>query len=200
MHSQKPNERSIKIETSPKGGQLTQLEFNELLSYLDYKKGGGGSFDLIREKIESEVYNVIKNHPYPALTPISQEEFAKIIIRSELGKIFPSLYNELITTQKPSEKKLPSIQKIVQFWELFRFLLPAKTRQEAYEPAFNDLKAEFLNSLKFKSPSARRWLGFCFTVKTVLMVLDCFRVMVGAKIKNLFWNSILDACRKLAGG
>src|SRR5208282_233949 len=63
-----------------------------------------------------------------------------------------------------------------RIWELFSFILDKQTRERVYEPLYNDMLEKHLESRRFRSKWAKRWLGFAFTVRTACMVLDCARV------------------------
>lgn len=66
-------------------------------------------------------------------------------------------------------------------WGLLGFSLPRKLRAEIYEPAIEDLKQDLLESSRFRTLWARRWLSFFFVLRTVLLVVDCYRcwLMIG---------------------
>lgn len=77
--------------------------------------------------------------------------------------------------------------KLPQFWTFFSFLLPKKIKVEAFEPAYNDMLADFLIAKnKYRSKAARRWLLVCFGFRTVLMIADCLRVFAQDKV----WKGI----------
>jgi len=65
-----------------------------------------------------------------------------------------------------------------RFWELFGFLLSRRTRERIFEPAYHDLLSRYMLSRqkRFRTPWARRWLNFCFTFRTLLLVLQCCKV------------------------
>jgi hypothetical protein len=66
-------------------------------------------------------------------------------------------------------------------------LLPAKVRNETFEPAYNDAQADHLMRLrKCKSKRAQRFLKLCFSLHVALMVGQC-----------LFWYAV-DSVRRAA--
>jgi hypothetical protein len=83
------------------------------------------------------------------------------------------------------------------FAELFSFILPRRTRLEIFEPAYNDLKGDFLKARrKFKTNGARRWLAFCFGLHVSFMVANCFWVMCSERVKKLILSFVF---RKFGG-
>jgi hypothetical protein len=67
-------------------------------------------------------------------------------------------------------------------WRLFSYLLPRKTRDRVFEPAYQDLVDDYLTTrAKYRTKWAKRWLTFCYTLRTCLMVLDCLRAMLADK-------------------
>ncbi|HEY5503656.1 MAG TPA: hypothetical protein VIK28_00750 [Sedimentisphaerales bacterium] len=127
--------------------------------------------------------------------PQSTPEFCRL---SQHNK--KAVHYMVVVRNKPKLKTLTEsklyYQKFLNFWELFPFILPAKTRREVYEPAYNDLLADYDKALQFKSPWARRWLTFCFTCRTIFMVVDSLRVLTGSKFRKVVWNSITESFRK----
>ena len=65
-----------------------------------------------------------------------------------------------------------------RFWELFGFCLPRKICEEVDEPGRNELLEDYFLARKYRTKWARRWLTFCFTFRTVLLVADCWRVLL----------------------
>jgi hypothetical protein len=55
------------------------------------------------------------------------------------------------------------------------FLLGRKTREQVFEPAFNDLIAAHLRAQegKFQKTWARRWIKFCFGFRTAILLAEC---------------------------
>lgn len=63
-------------------------------------------------------------------------------------------------------------------WELLKFAMGAKARERYFEPAYNDLLADHLESRlpKYQTPLARRWIQCCFAVRTAGLVVQCMAV------------------------
>lgn len=86
------------------------------------------------------------------------------------------------------------------FAELFSFILPPKAKREIFEPAFNDLKSDFLKARrKFKTNGRLRWLSFCFGLHVSLMVGSCFWVMCSERTKRLILRLVPDVIRRFWG-
>jgi hypothetical protein len=61
-------------------------------------------------------------------------------------------------------------------WRLFSFILPRATRERVFQPVYQELLIDYLEARReCNTPRSRRWLTFCFGVKTVLMVVGCLR-------------------------
>lgn len=78
-------------------------------------------------------------------------------------------------------------RRFQRVWELFGFLLSKKTRERLYEPAYDDL---LLQHAKAQDPKfgkwAVPWLNFCFTIRTIGLVFQCYRaVFTGAALAGL---------------
>jgi len=75
-----------------------------------------------------------------------------------------------------------------RLWELFGYLLRRKTRVRIFQPAFHDLLADYFETRakRFQTPVAKWWLNFCFTFRTIGLVIECFRVtFLGGLIATL---------------
>ena len=71
------------------------------------------------------------------------------------------------------------------FWRYFAFVLPHKTRERVFDPAHEELLEDYLLTRRLRGKWARRWWTFCFTVRTALMILDCFRAMLADRAFQL---------------
>jgi hypothetical protein len=63
-------------------------------------------------------------------------------------------------------------------WEMFGFLLGSKTREEVFEPSFNDFKADYLKTraARYRGKWAQRWLTLCFSLRLVAIFLEAVRL------------------------
>lgn len=119
------------------------------------------------------------------------------LLRSkELTIAFGKLGLMALSDWKRKRKRTTALSRVLKFGELFAFLLPPKIRREAYEPAYNDLLADFLLARRYKSLWARRWLLFCFLVRTGWMIAESFRVMFGQKLRKMLWDSFVELLRR----
>jgi hypothetical protein len=56
-------------------------------------------------------------------------------------------------------------------WDLYAFLLPRKVRVEVFEPCQEELKQDFLLARRLcRTRDERRWLTFCFSVRTMILI------------------------------
>lgn len=70
-----------------------------------------------------------------------------------------------------------------RYWKLFSYILPHNTRKRVFEPAYQEMFEDYLETRgKYRTKWAKRWLAFTYTVRTAFMVLDCFRALVAHKV------------------
>jgi len=75
-----------------------------------------------------------------------------------------------------------------RFWDLFRFFVWGRVRKEVYEPAHEELKADYLQSLldpRYRDPFSQRVLKVAFTFRTVVMVVQCLAAALGDRVTDL---------------
>ncbi len=82
--------------------------------------------------------------------------------------------------KKSSQKRPEEIfSGFPRFWELFSYILPHGVRKRVFEPAFNEMIEDYLETRgRYRTRWAKRWLTFAFTFRTALMVFDCFRALL----------------------
>jgi len=69
-----------------------------------------------------------------------------------------------------------------RIWDLLGYCLPKKTRTTVYDPITQELLEDYLTTRqKYRSKPARCWLNFCFLLRTVLLMIDCWRVLLADK-------------------
>ncbi len=79
----------------------------------------------------------------------------KWAIRRALGLRQP---NRIPITRFNKSKDKDLLHGIVAWWELFQFILPHKIRHEAFEPAYNEIKKDYLLAQLYRGKWAKRWL------------------------------------------
>jgi len=113
--------------------------------------------------------------------PLSNEMLARarglnLTLRSHATD--PEKAADRIAAEAPSDG-LP------RFWRLFSYLLSRKSREELFEPAYNDMLQDYLETRgQYRTKWAKRWLKLVFTLKTVSMVCGCMRAALVEKGKN----------------
>lgn len=61
-----------------------------------------------------------------------------------------------------------------RFWRLFGYLMSWKTRDTIYTPLIAELQLDFEEvQADYVSPVTRRWLKFCFGLRTILVIVRC---------------------------
>jgi hypothetical protein len=90
---------------------------------------------------------------------------------------------------------LGTLASLPKIWERFSFVLPAKVRREAFDPAFNDMLEDYMRVQKSVGKSARRWVSVAFTVCAVFIVVDCLRVMMTRGAGRLLLGFVPESIR-----
>jgi hypothetical protein len=83
-----------------------------------------------------------------------------------------------------------------RLWELLSFLLPKNTRERVFEPCRNELLEDFQRAKKYRGKWESRWLCTCFTLRTVLLVLDCWRAMIADKALSFFFKGVPESIKR----
>src|SRR5262249_23828312 len=101
--------------------------------------------------------------------PISNDEFNRRL-REEPRELSDEVVQKARAFVKETRAWLRH-QWLLYYLSLFGYLLGRKNHQRLFEPAYQELLADYL-ALQgvYKPVWARRWLAFRFTLQTVLMV------------------------------
>jgi hypothetical protein len=70
-------------------------------------------------------------------------------------------------------------------WHYLGFVLPRSLRLRVYEPSHQELLQDYLNVSRIRTKWVRRWLALCFTIRTVITIVDCLRVWWVEQIAKL---------------
>ncbi len=64
-----------------------------------------------------------------------------------------------------------------RLWELLGFVLPRRTREKLFAPSFADLIKDYMSMrhARYQTTGCGAWLTFCFTIRTVEVILQCHR-------------------------
>ena len=170
--------------------------------------------DLFGKEAEKKIQNILRKQEVKAWVRLGNSIEKHIVyIDGDIVAIKQQVENVLAGESKllPPEIKLspktkhshlikPKRAKLLRIWELFPFILPSKTKREVYEPAYNDLLADYLKVSSIESTWANRWLALCFTFRTAYMVAQCLAGMMGAKIKEVLFRSAIEMFNKWTSG
>lgn len=75
--------------------------------------------------------------------------------------------------------QLESGSRWLVFWELFQYCLPKRTRQLVYEPGWNELLEDHFRTRQLRTSwPARCWLNCSFSLRTALLVADCWQAIL----------------------
>lgn len=86
--------------------------------------------------------------------------------------------------------------QIPMLLHLFSFILPHRVRKQAFDPPYEELVADWLIAKRYKGKCARCWLTFAFLVRTILMLLDCFRVFLADKKFGIFRDMLPEPVKR----
>lgn len=74
-------------------------------------------------------------------------------------------------------------------WKLFSLCLPAKVREQTFDPSFSVFVRDYLQQRKRnRSRWARRWLHIAWTIRTVAMVAECARAASWDRAAFALWQ------------
>ena len=90
---------------------------------------------------------------------------------------FPAISRRLAqATSKPVRSFVSFRIDFPRMWKLFSFILGERTRARVFEPAHEDmLEQYYLAKRSYRTKFARFWLAIAFTVRTLVMVVECAR-------------------------
>ena len=111
-------------------------------------------------------------------------------LAAELRGFASSIFKRRSKRASGEVQSVPS-DWLLEWWRSFSFALPHKTREQVFEPHFNELFEDFCELRhKRQSRGQQAWLRVAFTVRTAFMVLDCLRVMIGDRLSwvSKFWR------------
>jgi hypothetical protein len=91
----------------------------------------------------------------------------------------PRLLSGFRRSARPRSRGWPRL------WDLLQYCLSRKAREQIYEPAYNELLEDYLESRKYRTKWARRWVYFAFTLRTLLLMADCWREVFKDKLSGL---------------
>jgi hypothetical protein len=74
-----------------------------------------------------------------------------------------------------------------RLWDLLRFVLGRRLREQVFEPAYNDLLADHLaaRAAPYQTPWAQRWIKVCFGLRTARLIVECGAVGIRSAASTL---------------
>lgn len=83
-----------------------------------------------------------------------------------------------------------------RIWSLLRFSFSREIKERIFDPAVGELMEDYVQASRFRTTAARRWLTFCFAIRTVLLVLDCLRVVAMSRTVQFVWRLTPEPIRR----
>ncbi|MBP3957736.1 hypothetical protein J8F10_20995 [Gemmata sp. G18] len=139
----------------------------------EYKRGIAVSFNMESDKFDHDVISRLVEHvnstSYKPKT-ITLDEANNRVELSDFERVVAS-----------EELK----GALIRWWNLFPFLLPRSVREKVYEPAHEELKEDYLLAHALREGwFSKRWLSFCFTVRTMILVNQSLWAALGSKFRK----------------
>lgn len=70
-------------------------------------------------------------------------------------------------------------------WSLLTFILSEAIEERVYQPAMVELLRKHSERVRYRTKGARRWINFCFALRTLLLVGECLVLLVPSGIASL---------------
>ena len=137
-----------------------------------------GSERLIRSIrcVNGKVYNEVVEF-YKQAT--NDEQAASLIAQRLIPPVYDTCREATLRTKKTYSAGIPRL------WELFPLILPRTVKERVYEPIHEELKEDYLAARKrWRTPWAKRYVTFCFTVKTIGLVCQSLWAAFGEKTRR----------------
>jgi len=152
------------------------------------------SFKEAKKARESAEEEILRNWEYPGIPrPYTYEQRRSLVRVVEFIRMSASSKEarDGTRTRKTATK---SFFRAARAWDLIGYLLSPKTRRDCYEPAVEDLKADYLKAwAKHTSPWARRWVWFCLAFRTAKALLECTRMDLIGSVAALIPQALRTA-------
>lgn len=103
----------------------------------------------------------------------------------------PTFADPRDSASTPSQPPRPPKEGFPRFWELFPIILPKSVRETVYEPCVEELKEDYLRErARWKGRFSRRWVTFCFTVRTVNLVFQSLWAATLSKTRKVLLGAL----------
>jgi len=146
-----------------------------------------------------------------ATSAIATAIFAEFMLQSRDGRVLLALMSFFIgivvlsvaylTVSTAVEWLCDSVSALRRFpklWELFRYLLPKRVQDAVWEPTFWELMEDYysivdrLEGRKWRT----RWIVACFTLRTILMYVQCLRAFAADATVGMLWRTVSRIFRR----
>jgi hypothetical protein len=162
---------------------IARLIVNELMVHDEIRLMLDQGGDLSRHALESFIGREVSQTDWNAL------QVTWLRARVEAERML--LGDPLCDRGRAKPRSFPRI------WELMGYMLPPKAHDRLWIPAIEDEKRKYYEARRrYRTRAARVWLKVAFTVRTLLMVPDCYRVMGVSKLQGLFETLIPEPLRR----
>ncbi len=131
-------------------------------------------FILLELRILDALGGVLSNIPLIFTSSVFIVSYVMVVLIHFCSIIFS--ISRFRSTVENNSRPL-NVDKFPQYWEFFRYILPKRVQNSAWEPAFWELMEDFYSVIdRIEGRKClTRWIVFCFTVRTVLMYVQCLR-------------------------
>jgi hypothetical protein len=132
------------------------------------------------------LYRALGLTPMDSLITATGVTFASVFLTA--GAFFAWLAARGLAERLGARRVEQDASSLPRFWQLFRFFVWGKVRREVYEPAYEELKLDYLQALldpRYRDRSSQRILRAAFTFRTVAMVVQCIVAALGDRVTDL---------------
>jgi hypothetical protein len=79
-----------------------------------------------------------------------------------------------------------------RWWELFAFVLSHSVRERVYQPMYEELKEDYIRAAElWDGWFSRRWLTFCFGLRSLKLVAQCLWEAAGSKGRKALYGLLI---------
>lgn len=125
-----------------------------------------------------------------------------LVVRDTLKRLIAELFLQHAVLHGVKRRRKVRLVPIVRWpgfprvWELLGFLLGRTIRERIYTPIHHELLEDYLLAKRYRTKGARRWLAFCFTLRTLVLLAECVRAALADKGARLLLKLMPEPLRE----
>ena len=172
------------------------LPATDVADQLDNLRNRLTHVDAVPEELKAQVLHALDN-----LNFLPGTEAQKDLIKARYVELLKlCLERGILPADGGRIKSRQRLSRFFHFLGLSSRILPLGVRLEVFEPAFNDLKSDYLTARRrYKTKFSRRWLGLCFGFHVCRIIVQCLWGSCSETVKRVLLNLLPDIFRRLFG-